>query len=95
MTKENQNKVGQEELYNLLRSKDFNSAKIADRLAINLEIASKIAKQTSKEEFIGAMNGQMPAVKLTPAEMELVKGGKNLAAMIEGAIVWVVGFFHS
>lgn len=75
-------------LYDLLRSKDFNSSKIIDTLEKNLEAVAKIAKQTTKEEFIGALNGDSPAIKLTSSQMELIKGGGKLAALIEQFLEW-------
>jgi hypothetical protein len=64
-----------EKLYDAIKSGKIDAKKIIHDLEANLSLVSKIAKQTSKEEFVDAMNGEMPALRLTPPEMELLKGG--------------------
>lgn len=75
-------------LYDLLKSNNFNSKKIVDELSKNFDAISVLAKHSTKDEFIGALNGESPAIKLTPTQMELIKGGKPLAALIEQVLSW-------
>lgn len=66
----------QKYLYETLCSGKFDSAKLGNDLAKKIEVASKIAKNCTEEEFLESIStDQLPAVKLSPDEMELIKGG--------------------
>jgi hypothetical protein len=51
-------------------------------------LANRLANSMSEDEFVGAFtSGELPALKLSPAEMELLMGGKaNNLAVFWGAV---------
>jgi hypothetical protein len=75
------NKEQCEKLYDAVKSGKIDAEKIMHDLEANLALVSKIAKQTSKEEFVDAMNGEMPALRLTPQEMEALKAGNKIGIL--------------
>lgn len=49
----------------------------------DLSLASKVAKNTTEEEFITfIVEHEVPALKLTPKEMEVIKGGGFIRDLI-------------
>ena len=53
----------------------------------------KVARSCREEEFVDfTSNNQIPAVKLTPAEMEVLKGGITPVIFVVGAGLAIAGY---
>ena len=63
--------------YEQLKSVDIKNVKEhAQRMADALVLLSKIASSTSPEEFAAVITqNELPAIKLSPQEMEVIQGG--------------------
>lgn len=62
------------QIYNALRSANFPPDKLKGQKGASL--VTKVAKATTEEEFVDfAQNNVLPAIKLSPEEQEMLRGG--------------------